>query len=318
MLLMGTFMFYSCSSKDDGPAIEDNTSLVSFEFDANTLVSNTKAISGSETPDPTTTLCVDGSIPLTVLIKLKGPSGDLVLPELSVKSFNGILKTDPYELPSGDYTVMSVTVFNTSNPSQVIYSGVLDGAPFAKFVPDGYLMEKQSFKLLKYTKPTVKLYVLCARNYTATDFGMPKFELNRIEVTCFDIFFNVCDDKQEHFVGAGTIGVYNEQGTTLLYSDVFNGGTLVNGEQTAGNIATVCFADNMEIRDNTTEKFKIKVVFNAPFAAYNFEQVISVDNLLKFKTWKNFDTSMNAVHVVLCGPNDPKVLFPGYHEPAAK
>lgn len=312
MLLMGTFMFYSCSSKDDGPAIEDNTSLVSFEFDANTLVSNTKAISGSETPDPTTTLCVDGSIPLTVLIKLKGPSGDLVLPELSVKSFNGILKTDPYELPSGDYTVMSVTVFNTSNPSQVIYSGVLDGAPFAKFVPDGYLMEKQSFKLLKYTKPTVKLYVLCARNYTATDFGMPKFELNRIEVTCFDLFFNVCDEYSEHFVGEGTINVWDKlpsNGGKVLYTDEFG----------SGNIATICFADNMENKNDASETYQIQVEFKAPYSAYSFIQQISVEDLLKFKIWSNFDNSMNAVHVVLCDPKaNPKVLFPGYHMPAAK
>lgn len=307
---MGTFMFYSCSSKDDGPAVDEEKSYVTFEFDANTLISQTKAVTGDETPNPTTTLCVDGSIPLSVLIKLNGPGGEIVLPELSVKSFNAILKTDPYELPSGTYTVMSVTVFNTSNPSQVIYSGVLEGAPFAKFVPDGYFMEKQTFEVLKYTKPTVSLYVLCAKNYTATEFGMPKFELNRIEVTCFDLFFNVCDKYSEHFVGEGTINVWsnvNNEPGAILYSDEFGN----------GNIATICFADNQEIGD-LNESYFIQVKFNAPYNNFDVLQKITVADLLNFKAWSNFDTSMNAVHVVLCDPEGPKVVFPGTPIPTSK
>lgn len=307
---MGTFMFYSCSSKDDGPAVDEEKSYVTFEFDANTLISQTKAVTGDETPNPTTTLCVDGSIPLSVLIKLNGPGGEIVLPELSVKSFNAILKTDPYELPSGTYTVMSVTVFNTSNPSQVIYSGVLEGAPFAKFVPDGYFMEKQTFEVLKYTKPTVSLYVLCAKNYTATEFGMPKFELNRIEVTCFDLFFNVCDKYSEHFVGEGTINVWsnvNNEPGAILYSDEFGN----------GNIATICFADNQEIGD-LNESYFIQVKFNAPYNNFDVLQKITVADLLNFKAWSYFDTSMNAVHVVLCDPDGPKVVFPGTPIPTSK
>ncbi|MGL4805374.1 MAG: hypothetical protein ACRC26_03405 [Bacteroidales bacterium] len=309
ILLMGTFVFYSCSSKDDVPVVDDEKSSVTFEFDANTLVSQTKAV--NETPDPATTLCLDNNVPLSVQIIVEKAGAPTTIGPVNVSNFNGKLKTDPYELPAGTYTVMSVIVYNTSNPSQIIYSGVLEGAPFAKFVPDGFLMQKQSFEVLKYTKPTVNLYVLCARNYTATEFGMPKFELNRIEVTCFDLFFNVCDNYSEHFVGEGTIKVLDklpDNGGKVLYSDEFGN----------GNIATICFADNMEIKDNTSEKYQIQAIFKAPYAAYSFIQQISVADLLNFRTWGNFDPSMNAVHVVLCDPNaNPKVLFPGYPNPAA-
>lgn len=312
MLLMGTFVFYSCSSKDDVPAVDDEKSYVTFEFDANTLVSQTKAVTGNEIPNPTTTLCLENKTPMSVQIVVKNSAGALTtIGPVTVSDFNGKLKTDPYELPAGTYTVMSVIVYNTSIPTQIIYSGVLEGAPFAKFVPNGYFMEKQTFEVLKYTKPTVSLYVLCAKSYTATEFGMPKFELNRIEVTCFDLFFNVCDQYSEHFVGEGTIKVWsnvNNQPGATLYSDQF-------GE---GNIATICFADNKEIQD-LNESYFIQVIFNAPYAAYSFIQKISVVDLLKFKTWGNFDTSMNAVHVVLCDPKaDPKVLFPGYQRPTSK
>lgn len=313
MLLMGTFVFYSCSSKDDVPAVDDEKSYVTFEFDANTLVSQTKAVTGNEIPNPTTTLCLENKTPMSVQIVVKNSAGALTtIGPVTVSDFNGKLKTDPYELPAGTYTVMSVIVYNTSNPSQIIYSGVLEGAPFAKFVPNGYFMEKQTFEVLKYTKPTVSLYVLCAKSYTATEFGMPKFELNRIEVTCFDLFFNVCDKYSEHFVGEGTIKVWDKlpnNGGKVLYSDEFGN----------GNIATICFSDNIEIKENASETYQIQVIFNAPYAAYSFIQQISVEDLLKFKTWGNFDTSMNAVHVILCDPNaNPKVLFPGYQRPTSK
>lgn len=310
MLLMGTFVFYSCSSKDDVPAVDDEKSYVTFEFDANTLVSQTKAVTGDETPNPSTTLCLENNVPMSVQIVVEKGGVQTTIGPVVVSDFNGKLKTDPYELPAGTYTVMSVIVYNTSNPSQIIYSGVLEGAPFAKFVPNGYFMEKQTFEVLKYTKPTVSLYVLCAKNYTATEFGMPKFELNRIEVTCFDLFFNVCDKYSEHFVGEGAINVWsnvNNEPGAILYSDEFGN----------GNIATICFADNQEIGD-LNESYFIQVKFNAPYDNFDVLQKITVADLLNFKAWSNFDTSMNAVHVVLCDPEGPKVVFPGIPIPTSK
>ncbi|MGL4332695.1 MAG: hypothetical protein ACRCZQ_02725 [Bacteroidales bacterium] len=315
-LTMGLFLFNSCTSKDEAPQAEEMASL-SFELDAGTIMPQTKAV-GDSVKLPGYDLCVSPNVPMKVLVKLSGIATPL---DLDVKLFGSVYKTDPYELEAKNYTVEYVTVYNPSNPSQVYYSGVMPGASFAPFIPAGYLMTQQQFTLLKYTKPTIKLYVLCAKGFKATDFGMPKFEINRLEVTCFDLFFNVCSETGEHFVGAGTIKVWsnvNDQPGAVLYSDTFNGGTIVNGNPTtAGDIATLCFANNLEIPD-LNESYFVQIIFDAPYAGYNVLQKVTVADLIKFKQWKNWDPTMNAVHVTLCDPRaNPKLFFIGYPEPTA-
>ncbi|MGL5732408.1 MAG: hypothetical protein ACRCX5_14970, partial [Bacteroidales bacterium] len=314
-LLCGTFFFYSCSTKDDVPSVTDETASVTFEFDANTIASDTKgALPSDPVAVPGVTLCNIDNVPMSVDIKLTGPNGVVNITAEQVKVFGDKLKTDPYELPAGEYTVNAVTVYNAST-SAVIYSGVKSPSTFSPFVPDGYFMDKQKFTLAKYTKPTVPFYVLCARDYNATDFGMPKFELNRIEVTCFDMFFNVCDKNGEHMVGVGTIKVYDKQNGTLLYSDAFDGGTLdSNGNPTTeGNIATLCFADDLT-KDNATESYYIVVNFTNPNmlnSQHTFAGEATVADLLKFKNSPNWSVSMNALHLIVCDDNTPFCLLPG-------
>lgn len=314
-LLCGTFFFYSCSTKDDVPSVTDETASVTFEFDANTIASDTKgALPSDPVAVPGVILCNTDNVPMSVDIKLTGPNGVVNITAEQVKVFGDKLKTDPYELPAGEYTVNAVTVYNAST-SAVIYSGVKSPSTFSPFVPDGYFMDKQKFTLAKYTKPTVPFYVLCARDYNATDFGMPKFELNRIEVTCFDMFFNVCDKNGEHMVGVGTIKVYDKQNGTLLYSDAFDGGTLDNNGNptTEGNIATLCFADDLT-KDNATESYYIVVNFTNPNmlnSQHTFAGEATVEDLLKFKNSPNWSVSMNALHLIVCDDDTPFCLLPG-------
>ncbi|MGL5787829.1 MAG: hypothetical protein ACRCX4_13590 [Bacteroidales bacterium] len=310
-LLVGTFMFYSCSTKEDAPQTEEMTS-VSFELNANTISSGTKG-ELPENPEvlPDPALCNEDNVPLSVDLKLTGPLGSVDITGLEVKEFNGKYKTDPYELPAGTYTVNAVTVYNSSS-STVIYSGVKSPSKFSPFVPAGYFMDQQQFTLLKYTKPVVAFYVLCAKNYNASDFGMPKFELNRMEVTCFDIFFNVCDKNGEHVVGTGSIKVYDREEGTLLYSDTFDGGTLDanNNPTSEGNIATLCFANDLT-KDNASESYYIVVKFTNP-NMLNTQSVFSgtatVEDLLKFKDSPRWDASMNALHLIVC--DGPFCLLP--------
>lgn len=310
-----TFFFYACSTKDDVPQTTDETASVTFEFDANTIASETK---GNLPTDPVAvpgiTLCNTNNVPLSVDIKLTGPTGVVNIIGEAVKEFNGKYKTNPYELPAGTYTVNAVTVYNAPT-STVIYSGVKTPSTFAAFVPAGYFMDQQTFTLAKYTKPTVPFYVLCARDYNATDFGMPKFELNRIEVTCFDMFFNVCDKNGEHMVGVGTIKVYDEENGTLLYQDAFDGGVLDDdGNPTSeGNIATLCFADDLT-KDNATESYYIVVNFTNPDmlnSQNTFAGEATVEDLLKFKDSPNWSVSMNALHLIICDDGTPFCLLPG-------
>ncbi len=314
-LLCGTFFFYACSTKDDVPQATDETASVTFEFDANTIASGTKGnLPSDPVAVPGVTLCNTDNVPLSVDIKLTGPNGVVNITAEEVKEFNGKYKTNPYELPAGTYTVNAVTVYNAST-STVIYSGVKTPSTFAAFVPAGYFMDQQTFTLAKYTKPTVPFYVLCAKDYNATDFGMPKFELNRIEVTCFDIFFNVCDKNGEHMVGVGTIKVYDKENGTLLYQDAFDGGVLDNeGNPTSeGNIATLCFADDLT-KNNATESYYIVVNFTNPnmlSTQTTFAGEASVEDLLKFKDSPSWNVSMNALHLIVCDEDTPFCLLPG-------
>lgn len=301
-LTMGLFVFNSCTSKDEASQGDEKAS-VSFEFDGNTLVSNTKGIpsDGEVVPDPLA--CVKNDVPMKVQIVVKNNTSlaETTI-DMPVTTFNNKYKTNPYELPAGSYTVMSVIVYNANTPAQIIYSGVKSPSDLALFVPQGFLMEEQTFTVEKWTKPVVPVYVLCVKDYNATDFGMPKFEINRIEVSCFDVFFNVCDQYKEHFVGAGRISVLSADGSQVIYSDTF----------ASGDIATICFANNLEIQDKD-ESYQIKVEFDSPYEAYSFTQVITVTDLLKFQQWTGWSSTMNAVHVILCDPQArDKALFYGY------
>lgn len=284
-LLLGIFFFYSCTTKDDVPQVDENLSEVTFEFDAQ-KVFDSKA---TEFTKDYYTCVGDLTGKLEVLIDLNGKTKlpDPIAVELLP---NGKLKTAPQFLLSGDYTVNSVIVTLGGVP---IYAGVMPGANFATFIPNtNELMTNKTFTVTNYTKPTINLWVLCAKGENATNFGMPKFELNMVDVTCFDLFFNVCDENGEHQVGEGTIEVYSADGQTKYFTDEF-------GE---GNIGTICFPDYRDISDNDAEKYMIKVtVDNTKSGKQVYTNVVSVNQLKNFKNEGHWNPAMNAIHVVICG-----------------
>lgn len=319
VLFLGAFLYTGCSTNDQ-PDNTAETNTVTFQFDAK-KVFDTKALTAIEGYQQ----CM-GNINLSTLavdISLTGPENK-VLTNVPVKLFGQDLKTDPIELKSGEYTVTNVVVYSGSTP---IYAGVIDDKDpatplplFASFIPTQELMGNKKFTLQNYTKPTITLFVLCAQKEPATNFGMPKFELNRIEVTCFDIFVNVCDRYGEHVVGEGTVYLMPHNTTSngsmpdfskALYKDSFNGGTIVNGQPTtAGDIATLCFPNNMELADNTEVYDLVFHITNA-LDQQIFTQTVTVENLLKFRESDLWDETMNAIHVEYCGgvpfciiPND--------------
>lgn len=316
---LGIFLYTSCSTNDQ-PVNEDQSTQVTFQFDAKKMFES-KAYTAIEGYKQ----CV-GDLDVNTLavdITLTGPENK-ILSNVPVKLFGDNLKTAPIELKSGTYTVTNVVVYSGGTP---VYAGVVDdqnpATPlpvFAAFIPTNELMGNKKFTLENYTKPTITLYVLCAQKEPASNFGMPKFELNFIEVTCFDIFVNVCDRYNEHIVGEGTVYLI-PFGTPMngsvpdyskaVYHDNFNGGTIVNGQPTtAGDIATLCFPNNKQIADNL-EKYDLVFVINNAIGQQIITQTVTVENLLKFKESDLWDESMNAIHVEYCGgipfciiPND--------------
>jgi len=281
-IALAIFAFNACSSKES-PVDTGSGQEVTFQLDAKTIMETKAAVEGY-------TECNSENVPMQVAIVLSGTENKVI--DQAVNLYGDNYKTAPVLLKSGDYTVESVTVYNGTT---VIYSGVKAPAEFATFIPTGYLMGEQKFTVTDYTKPTVPLYVLCAKGEPANKFGMPKFQINRVEVTCFDLFFNVCDPTRdnEHEVGEGTISVYDEKGGSLLYSDDF----------ASGNIATLCFADDLT-KENVEESYYIEVVLTNDFLAVNptiISGTATVEELLRYKEASNWNDDMNAIHVEYCG-----------------
>ncbi|MGL5893721.1 MAG: hypothetical protein ACRCZM_03800, partial [Bacteroidales bacterium] len=292
VIAFAIFAFNACSSKDN-PDVPSSKQEVTFQLDAKTVMETKAAIAGYAE-------CVADNIPLKVNIVLSGAENVSITDEV-VSLFGDNYKTAPILLKSGEYTVESVTVYNGSS---VIYSGVKAPAEFATFIPDGYLMGQQKFTVTDYTKPTVPLYVLCAKGEPAEKFGMPKFQINRVEVNCFDLFFNVCNPLMgnEHEVGEGVISVYDVKGGNLLYSDEF----------ASGNIATLCFGNDLT-KDDNDESYYIEVVLSNQFlvgAPVTLSGSATVEQLLRYKEANNWDVDMNAIHVEYCGQTT-FCLFPG-------
>lgn len=242
---------------------------------------------------------------------------EYMLAELSIISPTGVMtrtglvtlnsntmKTDPIFFPTGEYTVDNVALIRGS---EVLYAGVRPGAPFAQFIPkhpetgNSYMMGLQTFSVGAYTKPNVGTYLLCTQGEEATSFGMPKFQVNTLEVTCFDLFFNVCDPTQnnEHFVGEGTLQIFDRagDGRQLLHSDTFG----------SGNIATLCFMDNLTLANNL-ESYFIEVEFTndfIPLLARKQGKTVTVGELLNFKSPAGgWETQMNGVHIIYCPPSN--------------
>lgn len=213
---------------------------------------------------------------------------------------NDKLKSDPIYLPVGTYTLLDARIYKDG---PVLYQAVMPESEFATFVPVQYHLGT-SFVVSSFTKPTVSTFLLCTKNHTAKEFGMPKFETQRVETYCFDLFVNVCDPalNDEHFVGNGSVKVYSQEGGNLLWEDEDGFGD--------GKIATICFADYI---DDPNEAYYIEIVLNNSFLGkpVKYAGTVPVSELLKFKALSGWDSSMNALHVELC-PGKDKCFFGQY------
>lgn len=296
IIAFALFTFNACNSKESIEEPADQMQEFSLQFDAASILDDTKAL----VPVPGYSLCgVPENTPLSVDVTIlkDGSLVPITLSGLSLSMYGSNLKTEPQFLASGDYTIQSVSVYNGST---VYYAGVLVGAPLAQFIPANpiaaqvsYLMGSQRFKLENYTKPTIILYVLCAQHQRATDFGMPKFQINRMEVTCLDIFFNVCDGNGEHQVGTGTITTYDKdprQGGKVLKTDIFG----------SGNIGTFCFANDLT-KDDASETYYLVITLTnyGGNQTRTFGATVNVADLLDYKEFSNWDANMNALHAVV-------------------
>lgn len=308
------FGFYSCSEEDDYISKEGDMGQVEFSIDSKKLVDTRVEVTQDYTA------CNPYNEGLYVTINLKKMDKDKTdwdtaddHPAITkpLKLYGGVLKAEPHELDATKkYRVELVSVHNQSK-TQYYHSSVAHGSTYAVFIPEGKHNSEQVFTVKPYTKENQELFVLCARGENANSFGMPKFGLHRINVTCFDLFINVCDENQEHVVGEGTLNLYegkrNPDGTitksndTPIYSDEFG----------SGDLATLCFPDDLTIPNKadytqSTELFYVEAVFTN----YTPESIgatqgfgVTLEQLLLYKdaTNINWDSSMNAVHLWLCG-----------------
>lgn len=122
--------------------------------------------------------------------------------------------------------------------------------------------------------------------------------INRSEnICCFDLFVNVCDPSidNEHFVGKGTIKLYNHEGGYLVWED--------KDGFDEGKIGTICFVVNP---DDQSDTYYIEIMLNNPFLnnPLKYAGTVPVSELLKFKTLPQWDESMNALHIQLCPDKD--------------
>lgn len=285
----------SCSS-DEGQSKTTDGNEVTFEFSANELLES-RAVTTQEDGRCSTTR----STLLMAEISFITPSGQMTRSGAVALSGTS-LKSAPIFMNSGTYTIDNVTLFDGLT-REVIYAGVRAGAPYAQFLPphpepgNSYLMGEETFTVTNYTKPTISTYLLCTNGEQASNFGMPKFQVNSVDVTCFEIFFNLCNPalNNEHFVGEGTIAIYDKAGVdrTELMSDSF-------GE---GDIATLCFADNLTLPDNE-ESYYIEVIFTnsfLPLGERTHGRWVSVMELNDFKNpTGGWDEAMNCVHRIYC------------------
>lgn len=317
LAVTGLLLYTGCSTNEQQP-VDEQKSEVTFQFDAKALI-DSKIASLTDGYEK----CLDNinMNALAVNITITGPENK-TFTNVPVKLYGSDFMTAPIELTPGTYTVTNVVVYSGNTP---VYAGVVDDQDpntplplFASFIPSGELMGNKKFTLLNYTKPTVTLYVLCAKYDSASSFGMPKFQLNFVEVTCFDMFIDVCDQNKIKIAGEGTVYLIphgtpavgdHPDYTKAVYKDDFGGGVVENGKPvTAGNLATVCFPNNLQIPDNQ-ETYDLVLVVKNSIHQKILTYVLTVDELQKYKESEYWDSKLNIIHFQYC-ENIPSCLLP--------
>lgn len=299
MVLLAIFSWISCNR--DVTNQEQQIEPVVFEFDLNQIaesksevITSEEAICGTEDErtinTPYSFVVRTHHLESNTEHELKGTLG----------KFNGKLKSDPVFLPVGNHKLMDAKV-HKGGP--VLYQAVMPDSKFAAFVPSQYHLGT-SFYVSPYTKPTVSSFMLCTMGHSSHEFGMPKFEVQRVETYCFDLFVNVCDPAMdnEHFVGKGSVKVFSQKGGNLLWED--------KDGFDEGKIATICFADYL---DDPNDSYYIEILINNSFldTPVKYAGTVPVTELLKFKLLKQWSNSMNALHIQLC-PGKDNCFFGNY------
>lgn len=309
--------FYACSDEENqSNAEKTGNGKVEFILDSKKLMdTRLDAVDGYNTCNPN-----NEEMYVTIkLSKIEKGVGDwdvmasvITHPDITKKisSYGGDWKTDPEELDSKyEYRVDLVTVHDQAKTT-TFHSSVEHDANYAAFIPEGKHNREILFSVTPYTKETASLFVLCALGEDANDFGMPKFEINRTDVTCFDIFINVCDANGEHMVGEGTISLFRGKRNSDGIISKSEGAAIYTDDFGEGNLATLCFPDNISIPNKddysqSTELFWVEATFTNyevdGHATQGFG--VTLEQLLMYKdpTNSNWDASMNAVHLWLCG-----------------
>ncbi|MGL4332693.1 MAG: hypothetical protein ACRCZQ_02715 [Bacteroidales bacterium] len=293
ILSIGVFFLLSGCSADSSSGQTEQTEPVVLEFSLN-QISESKSDVTSLFAQCGTDLDLDQRLPYSFVIRVLQKERNI---EKEIKGvlgkFDDKLKSDPVFLPVGTYTLLDAKIMK-SGP--VLYQAVMPGSELSPFVPVGSLLGN-TFSVLSFTKPTISTYMVCTTNYVAAQFGMPKFETQRVESYCFDLFVNVCNPAldNEHFVGKGTVKVYSKEGGNLLWED--------KDGFDEGKIATICFADYL---DDPNDSYYIEVIVNNSFLSQpiKYAGVVPVAELLKFRSLPQWDVSMNALHIQLCPEKD--------------
>ena len=312
------FVGYSCSTEENGPADKQNQAELSFAFMEPADMETRTADLGYQ-PWKEYTECKTGFDPQTgkplplaigpnlLLAHIQGVSNGSGV--YATPSFNEYLTisaradgswvTQTITVDAGkSYKITGIEIVDKATKGIVYYSGVAAGATFAPYVgatlPQTFTVENA------FTKPIVDLWVLCARGRNPKDFGKPKFDLNRVEVSCIPVFVDVCNKTGEEFVADGTIKLQKIEGVAKPDINAFTGKPAVTDDLKSGQISYVCFGDNLDI-DDAKEWYLITIDATAPDGTHYLKQaVFSITQLKDYVHCPLWDATYGYIDVLLC------------------
>lgn len=323
ILLAGflSFSISSCTSEDQPASVEGQKAQVSFAIVMPEGVQS-KAVTAEnplgDTPWKSYTQCMsqfdkDGKpipsnpdFPIVANMNITrsedgtGPA-NLDVKVNIIKRTNGSYVTDPITVDADKtYTINSITITDDTNLSQVYFSGVTSGASFAPYVSQTL---PQTFTVAAFTKPIIDVWVLCARGFEPEKFGKPKFDINRVEVSCFPIFIDVCDIYGEDFVASGSIALQKLDKPSKPEIADFTSGKVIDN-LASGSISYLCFADNLDKAD-TEEWYLITVTYKDPNGSgtITHQEIVTLETLKKYKTSPRWNGTYNYLDILICGTN---------------
>lgn len=308
----------SCSNEDQPTQVEEQTAQVSFSMVMPEGVLS-KAVDSNlgDTPWKSYTQCMtqfddkgqpipsNPNFPLVANMEMVrtssgvGPS-PLIVKVNIVKRSDGSYVTDPVTVDADkEYTIQNITITDAANLSQVYFSGVQNTALFAPYVSQTL---PQTFTVPAFTKPIIDVWVLCARGFEPEKFGKPKFDINRVEVSCIPIFVDVCDRVGEDFVAEGVISLQKINKTTSPVAADFANAGKVTDNLASGSISYLCFADDLDQAD-ANEWFLISITYKNPDTGINttVSEIVSLDKMKAYKSLKAWNDTYDFLDVLICG-----------------